>query len=265
MSPRRCGALVSALAVLLPVARTQPRTTPPASHPQPPQLLFRDLFVAVQSARIYADDKAFPDAAAKAAPAAILAEYHAQRPESPEALRRFVASHFTLPSEASTVPSRPEHVSIVTHIDELWDALTRRTPTAPAYSSLLPVPRRYVVPGGRFREMYYWDSYFTMLGLQESGRHDLMQDMVRDFAYLIDTYGHVPNGLRTYYLSRSQPPFFFAMVGLLFRDDPAASLARFLPQPRGEAPFWGQGAQGPRPGTANRPVLALDDTTLLYS
>src|SRR2546421_4157194 len=152
MSPRRCGALVSALAVLLPVARTQPRTTPPASHPQPPQLLFRDLFVAVQSARIYADDKAFPDAAAKAAPVAILAEYHAQRPESPEALRRFVASHFTLPSEASTVPSRPEHVSIVTHIDELWDPLTRRTPTAPAYSSLLPTPWPYVVPGGRFRD-----------------------------------------------------------------------------------------------------------------
>ena len=263
MSPRRCGAVVAALAVLLPVTRTQPRTTPPASHPQPPQVLFKELFVAVQSARVYGDDKAFPDAAAKAAPAAILAEYHAQRPEAPEALRRFVASHFTLPSEAGTVPSRPEHVSIVTHIDELWDPLTRRTPTAPAYSSLLPTPWPYVVPGGRFREMYYWDSYFTMLGLEESGRHDLIEDMVRDFAYLIDTYGHVPNGVRTYYLSRSQPPFFFAMVGLLSRDDPAASLARFLTQLRREHAFWMQGAQGLRPGTAHRRVVALADGSLL--
>src|SRR5438874_2715040 len=263
MSPRRCGALVAALAVLLPVTRTQPRTTPPASHPQPPQVLFKDLFVAVQSARVYGDDKAFPDAAAKAAPAAILAEYHAQRPEAPEALRRFVASHFTLPSEASTVPSRPEHVSIVTHIDQLWDPLTRRTPTAPAYSSLLPTPWPYVVPGGRFREMYYWDSYFTMLGLEESGRHDLIEDMVRDFAYLIDTYGHVPNGVRTYYLSRSQPPFFFAMVGLLSRDDPTASLARFLTQLRREHAFWMEGARGLRPGTAHRRVVALADGALL--
>src|SRR5204862_7133863 len=118
MSPRRCGALVAALAVLLPVTRTQPRTTPPASHPQPPQVLFKDLFVAVQSARIYGDDKAFPDAAAKAAPAAILAEYHAQRTESHEALRRFMASHFSMPSTAITVSSRPVYVSILTHYSE---------------------------------------------------------------------------------------------------------------------------------------------------
>ncbi len=263
MSARRSAGLLAALAVLLPVTQTQPRTAPPASYPEPPQALFKDLFVAVQSAQLYGDDKAFPDAVAKAAPAAILAEYHAQRPESPEALRRFVASHFTLPSEASTVASRPEHVSIVTHIDELWDALTRRTPTAPAHSSLLPVPRPYVVPGGRFREMYYWDSYFTMLGLQESGRHDLMEDMVRDFAYLIDTYGHVPNGLRTYYLSRSQPPFFFEMVGLLSSGDPAASFARFLPQLRREHAFWMQGAQGLRAGTAQRRVVALAEGSML--
>ena len=263
MSASRCAALLAAVALLLPLTQTQPRTAPSASYPQPPQALFKDLFVAVQSARMYGDDKVFPDAVPKAAPAAILAEYHAQRPESPEALRRFVASHFTLPSEASTVASRPEHVSIVTHIDELWDALTRRTPTAPAYSSLLPVPRPYVVPGGRFREMYYWDSYFTMLGLQESGRHDLMEDMVRDFAYLIDTYGHVPNGVRTYYLSRSQPPFFFEMVGLLSSDDPAASFAGFLTQLRREHAFWMQGSQGLRAGTAQRRVVALADGSML--
>ena len=84
-----------------------------------------------------------------------------------------------------------------------------------------------MVPGGRFRELYYWDSYFTMLGLLESGRRDLVEDMVSDFAYLIDTYGHVPNGTRTYYLSRSQPPFFFEMVGLLATDDPGQAFAQY--------------------------------------
>ena len=85
--------------------------------------------------------------------------------------------------------------------------MLERAPAEPApHSSLLPLPYRYVVPGGRFREIYYWDSYFTMLGLEQSGRHDLAVDMVRNFAFLIDRYGHIPNGNRTYYLSRSQPP-----------------------------------------------------------
>ena len=68
-------------------------------------------------------------------------------------------------------------------------------------SSLLPLPYEYIVPGGRFREIYYWDSYFTMLGLKESGLHELMESMVRNFVHLIDSYGHMPNGNRTYYLS----------------------------------------------------------------
>jgi neutral trehalase len=84
-----------------------------------------------------------------------------------------------------------------------------------AGSSLLPLPYPYIVPGGRFREIYYWDSYFTMLGLKESGEVGMIENMVKNFAYLIQTYGHIPNGNRTYYLGRSQPPFFTAMVNLL--------------------------------------------------
>ncbi|MDZ7880073.1 MAG: trehalase family glycosidase [Saprospiraceae bacterium] len=80
--------------------------------------------------------------------------------------------------------------------------------------SLIPLPFPYVVPGGRFREMYYWDSYFTMLGLVASERFDIVNDMMRNFAYLIRTYGYVPNGNRTYYLGRSQPPVFALMVQL---------------------------------------------------
>jgi alpha,alpha-trehalase len=82
-------------------------------------------------------------------------------------------------------------------------------------SSLLALPYPYIVPGGRFGEVYYWDSYFTMLGLKESDEIDMIEDMIKNFASLIDRYGFIPNGNRSYYLSRSQPPFFSLMVELL--------------------------------------------------
>src|SRR4029077_4191874 len=86
-----------------------------------------------------------------------------------------------------------------------------------ARSSLIPPPKPYVVPGGRFREVYYWDSYFTMLGLVQSGRTDLVKNMLDNFSHLILTVGHIPNGNPPYPLARCQPPYFAAMVGLYAR------------------------------------------------
>jgi alpha,alpha-trehalase len=235
----------------------------PEPLPQPPQVLFEDLFVAVQSAPLFTDSKTFADAVPKASPADILMRYRDANPITPEALKSFVVANFVLPSEAIAPQPSTQRVGITHHIDALWDELTRSTNTAPRYSSLLPLPAPYVVPGGRFREMYYWDSYFTMLGLVESGRHDLVENMVRNFAYLIDTYGHVPNGTRSYYLSRSQPPFFYAMVGLLSAEDPAAAYERYLPQLRREHAFWMQGAVGLRRGTAHRRVVAMPNGAVL--
>ncbi|MGC1522614.1 MAG: trehalase family glycosidase, partial [Steroidobacteraceae bacterium] len=255
-------------AALLSIASVPTRASGAAFDP--PQALFKDLFVAVQTAGIYADGKAFPDAVPKASPDEILRQYHAEHPQSPLALRRFVDAHFVLPAPVDAVPAPidavhapPRQDSIVAHIDGLWDTLTRSSSAAPPYSSLLAVPQPYVVPGGRFREMYYWDSYFTMLGLAASGRGDLVADMVRDFAYLIDTFGHIPNGTRTYYLSRSQPPFFFAMVALTSPDDPSAAFARYLPQLRQEYAFWMEGAQGLMAGASHRRVVALSDGSVL--
>jgi alpha,alpha-trehalase len=244
-------------------AATPTATTPEQAYPDPPQVLFKDLFVAVQMQAIYPDGKAFPDAIPNADPGEILAQFHAARPDSPRALRRFVDAHFSLPGQASSAPSVPGQVGIVAHIDGLWDTLTRSTTASARYSSMLPLPQPYVVPGGRFRELYYWDSYFTMLGLDESARHDLVADMVADFASLIDTYGHVPNGTRSYYLSRSQPPFFFAMVGLLSSADPASAFAQYLPELRREYAFWMQGADRLRRGTAHRRVVAMPDGSIL--
>jgi alpha,alpha-trehalase len=247
-------------------ARPQPPPVAAAAIPEAPQVLFKELFIAVQTARLFADSKTFADATPNFPPPEILARYRDAKPASPEALKSFVATNFSVP-EAVAAPAemKPsgEPVTITRHIDSLWDQLTRSTKTAPRYSSLLALPEPYVVPGGRFREMYYWDSYFTMLGIVESGRQDLAEHMVRDFAYLIDTYGHVPNGTRSYYLSRSQPPLFYAMVGLLSPQDPAISYARYLPELRREHAFWMQGEAGLKRGIAHRRVVAMPDGAIL--
>jgi alpha,alpha-trehalase len=232
-------------------------------RPAAPQILFGELYADVELNRIFPDSKEFADATPKSPPADILALYHSEKPETPEALRRFVLAHFDLPGRIATPSAAYERVPIREHIHALWPTLTRNTPTPPSYSSLLPLPKPYVVPGGRFRELYYWDSYFTMLGLDESGRSDLLDDMAQDFAFLIDAYGHIPNGTRSYYLRRSHPPFFFARVSLLDPADPAAAFARYLRELRTEYAFWMDGADGLAAGSAFRRVVRLDDGSIL--
>jgi alpha,alpha-trehalase len=77
---------------------------------------------------------------------------------------------------------------------------------------LLYLPNKYVVPGGRFNEMYGWDSYFIVVGLLRDGRIDLARGMVENFFFEIENYGALLNANRTYYLTRSQPPFLSSMV-----------------------------------------------------
>src|SRR3954465_5424660 len=76
---------------------------------------------------------------------------------------------------------------------------------------LLYLPDKYVVPGGRFNEMYGWDSYFIIRGLLRAGRVELARDMVDNFFFEIEHYGAMLNANRTYYLTRSQPPFLSSM------------------------------------------------------
>ncbi len=82
---------------------------------------------------------------------------------------------------------------------------------------LLYLPRHYVVPGGRFNEMYGWDSYFIQVGLVRDGEHELARDMVENFLYEIEQYGKILNANRTYYLTRSQPPFLTQMILHVYR------------------------------------------------
>ncbi|HLZ79701.1 MAG TPA: trehalase family glycosidase, partial [Sphingomonas sp.] len=165
---------------------------PAAVVPMSPAEAFGELFVRVQTSRVFPDGKTFVDAVPKQAPAAIMAAYRAEKPATPDALKAFVLRHFDLPAQAAT-PPLPE-LALRPHIAALWPVLTRPPLMPPRYSSALPLDHSYVVPGGRFREGYYWDSYFTMLGLQESGNERLVDDMLENFAHEIEAYGHVPNG-----------------------------------------------------------------------
>ncbi len=234
----------------------------PAATPQPPDILLGPLFNDVQTAKLFPDQKTFADAVPNSDPLMILADYRMQKNQSGFDLRHFVGVNFTLPKEGEKyVP--PAGQSLREHIDGLWPVLTRSTTDVEKWDSLLPLPEPYVVPGGRFREIYYWDSYFTMLGLAESNHWDKVSDMVANFAYEIDAWGHIPNGNRTYYLSRSQPPFFAFMVELLAQHEGDDALKKYLPQMLKEYTYWMEGVETLQPGQQNKRVVKLDDGTIL--
>ncbi|PRF07801.1 alpha,alpha-trehalase [Burkholderia multivorans] len=241
-------------------AATVPNATAATLLP-PPSQLYGDLFVAVQTAQLYPDQKTFVDATPDTDPATIMQLYQQQKSQPGFSLKAFVDQHFTPPAQGGVTP--PPNQTLREHIDWLWPQLTRTTPTAPPYSSLIPMPKPYVVPGGRFREGYYWDTYFTMLGLQVSGREDLVDDMLDNFAHLIDTVGHIPNGNRTYYASRSQPPFFAYMVTLAAQAEGDKVYQKYLPALRKEYAYWMQGESTTARGQAARHVVAMPDGAVL--
>jgi alpha,alpha-trehalase len=107
---------------------------------------------------------------------------------------------------------------------------------------LLYLPHPYVVPGGRFNEMYGWDSYFIQQGLLAAGRVQRAKHMVENHLYQVRHYGAVLNANRTYYLTRSQPPFLTAMVLGVFRATQDTTwLASTLPEIKQYYRYWTTG------------------------
>jgi alpha,alpha-trehalase len=110
---------------------------------------------------------------------------------------------------------------------------------APSEAGLLYLPRPYVVPGGRFNEMYGWDSYFIQVGLLADGEIGRARDMVENFLYEIEHYGTILNANRTYYLTRSQPPFLTQMIlGVYERTGDKEWLRRTRPAIEKYHRFW---------------------------
>lgn len=221
------------------------------------------LFRAVQLAPVFDDSKTFADAVPLEAPGELTELWAAERDRQGFDLGAFVRQHFRAPTPVGGGFRSDTGADVAAHIEALWPVLTRGADEPERWSSRIPLPEPYVVPGGRFREVYYWDSYFTLLGLVESGRLELVRSMIDDFAWLVRAVGHVPNGSRTYYLSRSQPPFLAAMVGLYAEAVDTAAALRWLDALETEHAFWMDGADRVAPGEAYRRVARLPDGSVL--
>ena len=266
MSVSRTAAAAAVLCVLAQACKTDPVTQTSATSDLPFVDVvdaYGELFVDVQMSGIFPDSKTFVDMVPVGTPHEILAAYREARDGEGFDLGAFVDAHFTVaPADARVFASDPT-LNLDKHIERLWGFLRREEEDQVRGSTLLPLPHDYIVPGGRFREVYYWDSYFTMLGLLADHRVREARNMVDNFAYLIDAYGFIPNGNRSYYLSRSQPPFFAPMVGLLAGEEGDSVLLRHLPTIRREYDFWMRGAGDVGEGERALRVANLGDGLLV--
>lgn len=204
-----------------------------------PHQEYPELFHAVQTQKVFADSKTFPDCIPLISADKIDSCFKSEMSITGFKLNDFVETYFIEPSNAPAAYKSDTTLDVSRHINLLWQELTVQVEKDTG--SLLAVPFTYVVPGGRFQELYYWDSYFTMLGLAESGRTESVEFLVKNFAWLIDNYGFIPNGNRTYYLSRSQPPFFSLMVKLLADIKGDSILVEYRPHLVKEYVFWMKG------------------------
>jgi len=198
------------------------------------------LFDAVQESRFFPDGKTFPDMIPKMRAKSLAKEYEARRIDPSFSMQDFVHSHFSEPYSWAHDYRPDETTTARQHVTSLWKVLRRRNRRN--RGSLIALPHDYIVPGGRFSEQFYWDTYFVMLGLAADDEWSLIDGMVRNYAYMLRRFGAIPTANRTYFLSRSQPPFFAHMVRLLAQHQGRArTFAEFLPAMLSEYRFWMKG------------------------
>lgn len=217
----------------------------------PPEELFGQLFYDILkndslfgAGKIFADSKDFMDCTPKGSMDSILSVYSDLKNKNDhKVLEAFIKSNFYLPGEKST-SEFSDSSNIQLHICKLWKVLRRNANNCKNAGTLIPLKYDYIVPGGRFREIYYWDSYFTMLGLFTDRETELATCMINNFSDIINRVGFIPNGNRSYYISRSQPPFFSHMVEALAKHTKSDStIVAYLPAMQKEYDFWMKGAE----------------------
>ena len=223
-----------------------------------------ELFEDVQTRRVYGDGKTFVDLIPRRRMKHIQQEYLLSKNDPQFDLRDFVSRHFYEFGGPKTAYHTDLSMTPREHIAELWHVLERKNRRD--RGSLIALPNAYIVPGGRFSEQFYWDSYFIMLGLAADERWDLIEGMLKNYAYMIRKFGFIPNANRTYLLTRSQPPFFSQMVRLLARHKGRArTLVEYLPYMLIEYRFWMKGRRnlGKREHRAFARVAEMPDGILL--
>ncbi|VDM49775.1 unnamed protein product [Toxocara canis] len=195
-----------------------------------------ELLHAVMMLHLFDDSKTFVDKPLKMDPDLIVARFkerfpHTLTTQHRDAIRAFVDEHFDVegneleecdpidwdeqPKKLLTIDD-PVLREFALKINSIWKKLCRtvkkEVAEQPERFSFLYVPNEFVIPGGRFREFYYWDTYWVVKGLLASGMHETTKRMIANFKHLIERNGFIPNGGRIYYMRRSQPPMFIPMV-----------------------------------------------------
>ena len=197
-----------------------------------------DLLRKVQMARIFNDSKTFVDMRLQKDAAEVLQAFKAL-PDNPskDKVFKFVNDNFLpagndleewSPADWNENPKFIDRIKdanlkdFASKLNALWKKLGRKISDEarqkPARSSLIVVKNPFIVPGGRFREYYYWDSYWVVDGLLACDMKNTVKGMIDNFVQLVKTYGFVPNGGRIYYTNRSQPPFLIPIVELYLNN-----------------------------------------------
>eukprot|EP01064_Diplonema_japonicum_P010609 TRINITY_DN17841_c0_g1_i1.p1 TRINITY_DN17841_c0_g1~~TRINITY_DN17841_c0_g1_i1.p1 ORF type:complete len:622 (+),score=112.63 TRINITY_DN17841_c0_g1_i1:99-1964(+) len=190
-----------------------------------------ELLRSIQLSGIFNDSKTFVDMPIKTTVPTVLAEFNALTNKSdPVALKALLSRNF-LPAGWDVHPytppdwnpnpafldniADPAMRSFALSVHRIWKDLSKvydHKGLCPECYSSVPLPNAFIVPGGRFREFYYWDTYWILEGLYVSGMFKTARGIIINFVTLIEKYGFFPNGARIYYLNRSQPPLFSSMV-----------------------------------------------------
>ncbi|WP_422356151.1 alpha,alpha-trehalase TreF [Roseivirga pacifica] len=201
-----------------------------------------ELFTDLHASGLWKDGKEISDAISYESPDKILKTYRKLKVQPNFDLKEFYNEYFLKLAPNDSNYQSDTSKPVEDHIEKLWAVLQRTPEVEDFYSTRIPLPHPYIVPGGRFNEIYYWDSYFTMLGLAESGKVEMIEHMVDNFSWMLNEIGFIPNGNRTYYLGRSQPPFFSLMVDLLAKIKGQETLENYAGALEKEYSFWMEGA-----------------------
>lgn len=196
------------------------------------------LLHTVQTAKLFDDSKTFVDMKMKQPPPQTLENFHKFMKEHDhdplqEDVNDFVRNNFEdagsefAPWNPVDWVEKPKYLEKIkdedfkrwgVYLNGVWKDLGRKMKDEVKENhdlySIIWVPNPVIVPGGRFREFYYWDSYWIIQGLLLSEMYNTTKGMLENFVYIVDKYGHIPNGGRIYYLERSQPPLLVPMVKL---------------------------------------------------
>lgn len=209
-------------------------------RPPLPSEVYSDLYLDVQRGHVFDDQKTFVDCVPRTHPAQILQQYAELKRSNPRPdLRAFVEEHFLIPTHQPVEATAAD--DLAHHLHVTWERLRREPDIAVEGSSLLPLSHPYIIPGGRFREIYYWDSYFTLLGLDGNSEGGLARSIADNLADLLSCHGLIPNGNRSYYLTRSQQPVLALIVEMVERIEGNGALTRYVPALETELDYWNDG------------------------